>query len=785
MLRLSNGLRVERVSDPQATRAAALLQVDVGSHQEPDAWPGLAHLLEHLLFAGSRSFSGAQRLMSWLPAQGGRLNATTQGSSTAFFFECAPSQLAEALARLSDMLAAPLLAEEAIRQEISTLDAECQLLSSHQETLCEAALSSAFQPHPWQRFQAGNARHFGSDIAALLAALRQFHQRYYRAPHMTLWLHGPQSDDELGQLAQHHASTFVSEEVALAPLPALRLAPQRDIALQLSGAPRLRLSYLLDGEYQRELTLLRQLLLDEAEGGLMAALRADDLADEARLLLAYRSASQTVVSIELTLADRQQSAAVEGRVLHWLQQLTQLTAQQRQHAAQLADRHFSRLPPMDQLRERAFGFAPVQAADVDLNALLEGLHPARATRLRISDRPLPLRAAQGFPLRYQPGPFKPARRAGPDLRFYPQPGGTVTPTLPVHQALLHHQPGPEQPILLLSPLEALPASWGEILQASLRSLAASCVHQDAALSVSRHQGLWLIQLSASPLLMVSTLSDLIVRLRSLAPQAIAQGKRAHQRQQQARHAGIAVRALLEALPELLQAAGDTPAGNMLPHVAWQATLEGGDAALHQQLAQLLSAFPGAINPAVRALAEPIAPQPEYAIATASPDAALLLFCPLAENSAACLAAWQLLALIYQPAFFQRLRVEQNIGYVVSCRFQQVAGQPGILFALQSPTFSVAQLWQCIDEFLSQMTQQLAAMTAQQLADNQAVLTGSLDSSSQDALVLSLERWQQRQSVAAPLTQGAIAGLGLEWLQHCHLQLCQQRERWWRVSNQLK
>ena len=227
MPRLSNGLRVERVSDPQATRAAALLQVDVGSHQEPDAWPGLAHLLEHLLFAGSCRFSGAQRLMSWLPAQGGRLNATTLGSSTAYFFECAPSQLAEALARLSDMLAAPLLAEDAIRQEIATLDAECQLLGSHQETLCEAALSSAFQPHPWQRFQAGNARHFGSDIAALRTALQQFHQRYYRAPHMTLWLHGPQSDDELWQLAQHHGGALVSEALARRRCPRCAVSAAR------------------------------------------------------------------------------------------------------------------------------------------------------------------------------------------------------------------------------------------------------------------------------------------------------------------------------------------------------------------------------------------------------------------------------------------------------------------------------------------------------------------------------------------------------------------------------
>ena len=65
------GLTVELVHQPDASQAAALIQVGAGSHDEPDRWPGLAHLLEHLLFTGSSGWPDEGRLMSWIHSPGG------------------------------------------------------------------------------------------------------------------------------------------------------------------------------------------------------------------------------------------------------------------------------------------------------------------------------------------------------------------------------------------------------------------------------------------------------------------------------------------------------------------------------------------------------------------------------------------------------------------------------------------------------------------------------------------------------------------------------------------
>nr|WP_038874028.1 insulinase family protein [Cronobacter dublinensis] len=83
-LRLENGVTLTLIHQQQATQAAALWRVNAGSLHEPDAWPGLAHLLEHMLFRGSDGYPDDERLMRWVPDQGGRLNASTRLCQTAF-----------------------------------------------------------------------------------------------------------------------------------------------------------------------------------------------------------------------------------------------------------------------------------------------------------------------------------------------------------------------------------------------------------------------------------------------------------------------------------------------------------------------------------------------------------------------------------------------------------------------------------------------------------------------------------------------------------------------------
>ena len=52
--RLANGLRVVVSPDPTGVEVSVLVRYDTGSRDEPGGLEGVAHLLEHVMFLGSR-----------------------------------------------------------------------------------------------------------------------------------------------------------------------------------------------------------------------------------------------------------------------------------------------------------------------------------------------------------------------------------------------------------------------------------------------------------------------------------------------------------------------------------------------------------------------------------------------------------------------------------------------------------------------------------------------------------------------------------------------------------
>ncbi|QHM73400.1 pyrroloquinoline quinone biosynthesis protein PqqF [Mixta intestinalis] len=741
-LQLENGLRVELCCDAQASEAAALIQVASGSDDEPARWPGLAHLLEHMLFTGSRSFSGAQRLMNWVPAQGGRLNATTHADRTAFFFTLTPAALSAGLARLIDMLASPLLTAEALVQETAVIDAEYRLLCTDAQTLSGVAQRHLFSgPSALHRFHVGDRTSFGEDLPALRQALRQFHQQHYHAGNMTLWLLGPQPLNELETLARQYGAALPMAQ----PQPdgkSAMLQPRGDAAMNISGVPQLRLTFALN-RWQESATghcaLLRILLCDEAEGGLLAHLRTHADCDGAHLELCWRGGGAALLTVGFDILQVNPPTALpEAALRQWLERLKSLSVTQLTHYLQLAQQRFSALSPLDRLREAAFGFAPPQRIDPDgWQAFLTQLHSAAVSRLWLAEKVTgEPQSSAGFTFIRAPFPSSLSTAQPPlALRFWPFPAPALPESLPHTAAPLSHITDAAPGVLTLRPCPETPISdaLGYTIQAALRALAASLAHQGVQLSVERQQDIWQLQLSGEPALMQAALAAMSSRLASLPEQKILPSERGE----------IAIRRLLKQLPRWLTAT--QPLCNDLQHSVWQAALTGGDRTQLQALSHLLSLMPMRIRQAENWLRFDALAGGEYRLTQVKGDSALLLFCPLAQPDSEAQLAWRLLAQIYQPRFFQRLRTEQQTGYVVSCRFHQTADRIGVLFALQSPSLKAAALRQHIERFLVQSESDIAGLSAEELAQSRERLWQQLQPQG-DALT------RARQRLAfAPLT----------------------------------
>jgi secreted Zn-dependent insulinase-like peptidase len=86
-------------------------------------------------------------------------------------------------------------------------------------------------------------------------------------------------------------------------------------------------------------------------------------------------------------------------------------------------------------------------------------------------------------------------------------------------------------------------------------------------------------------------------------------------------------------------------------------------------------------------------------ASETSEDSVLMFYPAPSTLIEDEAIWRLFAQLVQAPFYQRLRVELQLGYAVFSGFRQIAGQSGLLFGVQSPSASAAQLVEHIECFL--------------------------------------------------------------------------------------
>lgn len=155
---------------------------------------------------------------------------------------------------------------------------------------------------------------------------------------------------------------------------------------------------------------------------------------------------------------------------------------------------------------------------------------------------------------------------------------------------------------------------------------------------------------------------------------------------------------------------------------------------------------------------------ETCIPHPSDDSAVLLFIPLGDPQQ--VAALRALALICEPRFYQRYRVEQPIGYVVSCRYHRSTDSDGLLFALQSPDCPASTLIQYCEDFL----RDIAIYIAQQAID---LLKTPLLQVKEDAREVAL-----RQANGLPnLEAEKIAALTEGEVKQLQQQLLTDRHRW--------
>ena len=156
-IRLDNGMVVLLVSDPQAVKSLSALVVPVGSLEDPEAYQGLAHYLEHMSLMGSKKYPQADSLAEYLKMHGGSHNASTAPYRTAFYLEVENDALPGAVDRLADAIAEPLLDKKYAERERNAVNAELTMARTRDGMRMAQVSAETINPaHPGSKFSGGN-----------------------------------------------------------------------------------------------------------------------------------------------------------------------------------------------------------------------------------------------------------------------------------------------------------------------------------------------------------------------------------------------------------------------------------------------------------------------------------------------------------------------------------------------------------------------------------------------------------------------------------------------------
>jgi secreted Zn-dependent insulinase-like peptidase len=117
----------------------------------------------------------------------------------------------------------------------------------------------------------------------------------------------------------------------------------------------------------------------------------------------------------------------------------------------------------------------------------------------------------------------------------------------------------------------------------------------------------------------------------------------------------------------------------------------------------------------------------HSLQTHGDEQTVLLFCPTPTQDLADEAAWRLLAHLCQAPYYQRLRVELQLGYAVFSGLKQIDGRTGLLLGAQSPGASAAQLVEHMEQFLGDLPELIERIDDSTLASQRQALANQLQS----------------------------------------------------------
>ena len=208
---LPNGLKVIVREDHRAPTVVQQVWYHVGSIDETTGTTGIAHVLEHMMFKGTKNVPVGE-FSRRIAAAGGRENAFTNSDYTAYFQQLHKSKLELAMRLESDRMRYLQLSGAEFDKEIQVVMEERRMRTDDQprSVLYESLLATAFVEHPYHNPVIGwmdDLHHITVDDA------RHWYESWYAPNNATLVVAGDVKAADVFKLAERYYGPIPSRKL--------------------------------------------------------------------------------------------------------------------------------------------------------------------------------------------------------------------------------------------------------------------------------------------------------------------------------------------------------------------------------------------------------------------------------------------------------------------------------------------------------------------------------------------------------------------------------------------
>ncbi len=239
---LKNGLKILVKEDRRSPVVVTQIWYKVGSSYEPNGITGISHMLEHMMFKGTKKYPAGE-FSKIIAENGGNENAFTGQDYTAYFQTLEKSRLEISFKLEADrMRNLHLLKEELVKElEVVTEERRMRTDDKPRSKTYEHFMAMAFSNSPYKNPVIG----WPSDIAAYkVDDLNAWYQRWYAPNNATLVVVGDIEPEAVFSLASKYFSGFKAEEIKpLKPQTEIEQQGVRKMTMKLPA----KLPYLIMG----------------------------------------------------------------------------------------------------------------------------------------------------------------------------------------------------------------------------------------------------------------------------------------------------------------------------------------------------------------------------------------------------------------------------------------------------------------------------------------------------------------------------------------------------------